>query len=281
MIVCHICNTNIKNLNSFSKHLSVHKNISKKDYYDTFFLKNIKDKLCPRCNKNERVFKNFKYLKLCYSCENTQNRNNKYCSICKIEKNINDFSFRKDQKRYLSICKDCSNKKKKAWAKTNTEKVYLINKKYRKKLGKDKTNSYARKYTLNKRKNNTRYCFWVKMRNCVYRFLKNIDKPESTKNLLGYSYEDFKNFMLNNPDRIQQTYSFNDYHKGILTLDHIIPLSFFIKDKINFIKANSLNNLRLITLKENTRKKNKIDLGLIEKFNLDDLYKSQLYSEIT
>jgi hypothetical protein len=97
-------------------------------------------------------------------------------------------------------------------------------------------------------------------------------KSEKMKKNLGYSFEDFKNYMINN-HRIEQGYSWKHYLNGILSIDHIIPICLFPDTEEGIKKANQLINLRLITKNENNEKGCEIDMNLIEEYKLNDLYK--------
>lgn len=168
----------------------------------------------------------------------------KKCSCCKKEKEKTNF-FRKNNNKdgLTSQCKNCINK-------------------------------YGKIYRNKKYKINLEYRFITIIRGRIGNFLKGKNKSQKTKELLGYTYEDFKNFMLLNPDRIQDGYTFNDWIDGKLTLDHIIPISIFPRTDEGIRKFSQLRNLRLITKSENSRKQAKVDLCLIRKFELEYLYKS-------
>jgi len=57
----------------------------------------------------------------------------KKCSICKITKNINLFTFRNDSKKYRNECKYCKYKRDKEWRNKNKKELAIKNRGYRKK----------------------------------------------------------------------------------------------------------------------------------------------------
>jgi Holliday junction resolvase-like predicted endonuclease len=72
---------------------------------------------------------------------NSEDYNMKKCSKCHIEKNENDFYFRKDRNSYYSCCIDCKLQKNKEWYENNFE--------YHKSLKKDwieKNKDYVKNY---------------------------------------------------------------------------------------------------------------------------------------
>ena len=67
----------------------------------------------------------------------------KICNMCKTEKSIEEFPFRKKRGTYYSECKKCKYEKTKKWMKDNKEKILEYRKNYRKT---EKSKEYQREY---------------------------------------------------------------------------------------------------------------------------------------
>lgn len=80
----------------------------------------------------------------------------------------------------------------------------------------------------------------------------------SWESLVGYSVDELKTHL---QATMPKEYSWNDYLKGRLHVDHIIPLSTFnitSEDCEDFKRAWCLSNLQLLTAQENLKKNAKI-----------------------
>lgn len=78
-MICYICNKNLKNFKSLSRHITtVHTNISKEEYYRTYLQKNLSEHICPVCNKlNNFISLEKGYTKNCSrqcNCKNTETK---------------------------------------------------------------------------------------------------------------------------------------------------------------------------------------------------------------
>lgn len=281
-----------------------------------FFLFNQGLKKCSKCSKVKKLqeFSKDKHnedgcTSQCLECrrENGERYKNKIeeerqnglyeieekkCHKCHHIKKVEDFNKSPwTIDGYDTKCKECvkqyrlNNKeylknKNKEYRKNNQEKLKKKGKEYRQR-NKDKIRVIKREENRKRRKN-PEFKFWEKNRSRIYQFLqaKKRSKSKSTKKLIGYSYKTFMDFMINNPNRIEKGYTFEDYHKGILTLDHIIPISKFDATEKDVKLAYQLKNLRLVTQSVNCSKIDKIDLDLIKKFGLEDLYDYIIDKEI-
>lgn len=79
------------------------------------------------------------------------------------------------------------------------------------------------------------------------------------EDLVGYTLTRLKEHLQNT---IPKGYTWKDYLKGILHIDHIVPKSFFKYTKSEdpeFKKCWSLDNLQLLTKEENRQKWNKLN----------------------
>ncbi len=77
MIICKICNENIKNYATFWRHLKIH-NLTTKDYYDKF-LKKENEGICLNCGKETKYVKSKGYSLFCSHkcCNSYKELNNK------------------------------------------------------------------------------------------------------------------------------------------------------------------------------------------------------------
>ena len=170
----------------------------------------------------------------------------------------------------------------------NKERISLKSKEYQIK-NKDHLRAKAKEYRIKNKermrnrdreylKNNPQFTAHKRMQKYIWNILhsKNIpNKPCPTSELVGYTGEDLINHFN------KGEYTFNDYLSGGYHIDHIIPLSYFTKQitdindtkslKAIIRKANSLENLRIITINQNLEKYNKICIPLINKYKLHHL----------
>lgn len=260
------------------------------------YYKTCASKLCLKKNVSKKTIKRLEENRNIIIKDNFR-----ICYCCNIKLSLSQFS--KKEKGWSTICKKCTSKNAKERKNKNLDKFREKSRQYakdhkeeiklRKKLwyknhkgystlyyqkNKKKMSAQMTEKSKYKRKNDPKYKFWVDLRTIENRFLKNKSKSKHIKELLNYSYEDFKEFMVNNLGRIQEGYTFDDWLKGELTLDHIVPQSKFPKTEDGFKLANQLKNLRLITKSQNSKKSNKIDLDLIIKFELEDLLNHAIHN---
>lgn len=175
----------------------------------------------------------------------------KRCNECGIEKELSEFQKRKDSKDGLrSKCKNCISEYQKSYQlkyyENNIEKITDYKYNYR------RTSSYRDKNN-NRLDNKELKIFRSVINNVIKRIkvgknnLKNID-------LVGYSYEDFKNHM---EKLFLEGMSWENH--GEWHVDHKIPVSKFEILDIKII--NSLDNLQPLWAKDNLRKGNRIEPG--------------------
>jgi 5-methylcytosine-specific restriction endonuclease McrA len=96
-----------------------------------------------------------------------------------------------------------------------------------------------------------------------------IKKNRHWENIVGYSLQELIDHFENTSDFTVQDYLEKDLH-----IDHIIPISAYDFNSFEdeeFKKCWNLRNLRLITAKENLSKSNKLDIKLIEEYNIINL----------
>lgn len=89
------------------------------------------------------------------------------------------------------------------------------------------------------------------------------------QDMLGYSYEDLKNKLIESPEELEKFLS------GDLVIDHIIPHSLFYIFEIGddeFMKCWDIDNLRLLKRNLNSKKSAKVDFELINKLGISHLF---------
>jgi len=157
----------------------------------------------------------------------------------------------------------------KKWCKENPEKRRAITKRYRETHRKERL-EYQKQYRRNnpklrsqwqshKLKIDIKYGINRRMAIAMWHSLKGNKSGRHWEDLVGYTLKDlFRRLKKTMPEG----YIWDDFLKGELHIDHIIPISAF-----NFIKAEhtdfkkcwGLSNLRLLPAKENRIKYNKLD----------------------
>lgn len=111
------------------------------------------------------------------------------------------------------------------------------------------------------------------LRRVVYRVLRCIqkEKVDRTSTYVEYTIEEAVEHFK------KGEYTLEDYREGGFHVDHIIPFDYFVtlatiykeKDSLTIMKqANSLENLRIIPAKENMEKSGRLDMMLVEEYNL-------------
>ena len=112
---------------------------------------------------------------------------------------------------------------------------------------------YSKKYQNDKKFNLTKRMYSI-IRFCIL----NDKAGYKWESYVEYTLEDLKKHL---KETISECYTWNDYLDGKLELDHITPISDFNYSEITdyeFKKCWALNNLRLVTPKENHSKGSKI-----------------------
>lgn len=218
----------------------------------------------------------------------------KICNKCKIEKELNNFYFRKDWNKCINLCKICdsNNRKEKYIAQQEQKKEYSKNYYYNNKekkieygktyylLNKEKKKEYDQKYSekykIIRKENNKKnrniinekdrdrysndymYNITRRVRKRLHRFLKshNITKNNKTFDIVGCSPIFLKEHLEKQFVDGMSWENRKDWH-----IDHIIPLS-LAKTK-ELYKLCHYTNLQPLWAEDNLKKSNKI----VEPFN--------------
>jgi len=204
----------------------------------------------------------------------------KTCSLCKEEKDINDFHFSKGFP--LARCKCCINKVNREWYLKNKENKIEHTKRWVEN-NKDKARSYKRKYyyknsekmnetstkwrnenkkkhvqnvmksTRKRYKNNLLFRLECIVRASVKRVTNAIKQDKELHSLehIGCSLDEFK---LHIESLWTEGMSWDNYGRYGWHIDHKIPLSWFIKNSPDPWKANHYLNLQPLWAKDNLSK---------------------------
>lgn len=210
-----------------------------------------RDKECKDCIKEYNKLRNLKNI-----IENKAHYDEKKCNRCLEVKNANLFTKTKYNKSGLcSYCKECNSAYLKEYRKNNYKCQTLIVD------SKDKRREYYRKRMLEDKNFKLRR----NVRNLIKcgfdRFINgSVVKSKSTENILGCSFEEFKNHIEKqflpwmNWDNHGNCKS-NDYN-CTWHFDHIIPL-IFAKTEEELYLLNHWSNFQPLCGKINTSLKNK------------------------
>lgn len=226
----------------------------------------------------------------------------KICSKCNIEKPLNEFQFRKDTRKYRSMCIRCnylqrkeykdkyyqehkedykkyreSRKEyfkeyfKKNYESKREEKIekkrtfYQENKEKFKKYQeehKEKRNAYKRYEYKLKYKNGSIFKIKQQYRNII---LKAFKRFGYSKNTQAYKILgcDYETFMIYLKTTFKNNYGYEWNEIEPVHIDHIVPLA-TIKNEEDLFKLNHYSNLQLLKVKDNLDKSDKIDWFLNE-----------------
>jgi hypothetical protein len=188
----------------------------------------------------------------------------KICGKCNIEKQNDEFTFRKDVGRYESQCKQCIKDYLKYYYENNRSKIISRNKKNYYENQSEKI-EYAKKYRLENCENRNKYekikretdCLYKlkqNVRNRINKYVKknNINKNNKTFELVGTEPSYLKEYL---EKKFTQGMTWNNY--GDWHVDHIIPLSLARNEK-DIAKLCHYTNLQPLWAKDNLIKGNKI-----------------------
>ena len=213
----------------------------------------------------------------------------KTCSICKKEKQLNEYDKKKNW--YLSYCKECRKTKRKQYYKEHREEEIKRTKKYQKyhkeelkqkhkeyiERNKEKIKQYNKKWEFEnkeyrnkysiklkkeKSKTDSLYRLKLKVRPMLFNSFKRNKhtKNEKSEKILGCNIDFFVNYLL-------QTFKNNYGYEwdGIekVHIDHIKPLS-TAKTRKEVIELCHYRNLQLLKAKDNLMKHNKLNWELLK-----------------
>jgi hypothetical protein len=197
----------------------------------------------------------------------------KICNICSNEKSINEYYIDKTKKDgYRASCKSCDLKRAQIYRNNNKEKVSLGKKlSYNKKIEHylSKASIYRKNNKINRnikekerRLNDPLHKLKVNLRNLIGNSLrnKNYKKVSKTHEILGCSFEEFKEY-LESKFEPWMTWDNRGLYNGTpeygWDIDHVIPTSSSTTEE-ELIRLNHYTNLRpLCSYNNRYIKKNK------------------------
>ena len=158
----------------------------------------------------------------------------KQCGDCKVVKSINEFNKRANTIDGVQhYCRDCQNERSLKWSKNNRER-HLENR---------------RRYEKDRRLNDINFRLANNLRNRLRKALLNqlTNKNDTTEDLLGISYSEFKNYI--------EFLMTDDMDWLNIHLDHVRPLSSFdLKDIEQLKEASHYTNIQPLLAKDNLLK---------------------------
>ena len=153
--------------------------------------------------------------------------------------------------------KESNRERANQWYKDNREKalkrIYQYNKD-----NPEKRRILRAKYEKKRRETDLKYNLNDKMLHVIYQSLKGNKNGRSWETLVGYTVEDLTKSL---KTTMPKKYTWQDYLKGKLHIDHIIPkraFTFETAEDEEFKQCWSLYNLRLLPAGENHIKRDKI-----------------------
>ena len=212
----------------------------------------------------------------------------KKCSKCDIEKELSEFSFRKDTQRYRNQCRDCIKLINKVYQTMNKDEISVKRKEYRENIknknlkriydidyrerNRERIQLYKKNYFQNnkeelykkikKRKDeDINFRLACNLRKRVLNAFKarNVRKTNKTFSLLGCSHSFLRLWI---ESQLYGEMTLENYGK-IWCLDHCLPIeSFNLLDENDIKKCFNWINLRPMYVKDNIIKGDKIDYHL-------------------
>ena len=193
--------------------------------------------------KKSEIYRKDNPDKVKKSLEEWRKKNRKY---------IKDYNFKNRDK--IKIGNKIRNAR---YSKKNIEKVRKQKERYRKN-NIEKIREKANQSFKNKYKKDLKFNLNCKISALMRISLKGNKIGRKWENLVGYTVNDLiKRLRKTMPEG----YTWNDFMKGKLHIDHIIPISvwdFDSSEQINFQKCWALSNLQLLSAKENRIKHDKL-----------------------
>jgi len=186
----------------------------------------------------------------------------KICSKCGIEKILNKFcknNTKKDKlQNFCKICNKIYRKKYKIEITKYNSKYYQEHKKERKKYcfkNKEKIRKQNTKYRKNKYNTDINFKILVCLRNRLYDFIKGKDKSKTTKELLGCSIKEFKNYF---EQKFTKGMTWKKVMNGKIHIDHARPCnSYDLSNSDEQRVCFHYTNLQPLWAKENLEKSDK------------------------
>lgn len=200
------------------------------------------------------------------------------CKTCNIEKELNEFYYRLDTKKYRTSCKNCIKLNIKEYRTDNYDKVVDSKKKYYYKnqekccersrdwysKNKDVRNKHHIIYIRNRRQNDIEFKIYSNIQSRIYTALKNSEKYNTTIEIIGCSIKFYKMWLEYQFDEKMNWDNHGDYWH----IDHVKPCaSFNLLNEVEVKECFNWKNVRPIEKTLNLIKNDKIDYQLIYNHN--------------
>jgi hypothetical protein len=170
----------------------------------------------------------------------------KTCSICSIEKPLDDYNNQKLGKfGKRSYCRVCQSEMKKKYNQTNRNHITEYQRQYRL-----LNPEYNKNYQKNRRETDINYRLIGNMRARICNIIKG--KTSNTLDCLGLDVEQFKKYL---QSKFVIGMSWENY--GEWEVDHKIPVS-IANNETEICKLNHYTNLQPLWKMENKQKSNKV-----------------------
>lgn len=293
--VCKICKnkkvlTNFSlNKGSYSRECKQCNKIRRQPYFEEYKTRKIlirepEEKICKKCNLKKKI--NEFYTKeggrrrqsRCKSCSCEESRlKTKYnktikdlskeiklsmiCSKCKIEKIMDEFSWRIKYKTKRKMCKICVSDMKKIYKEKNKERFDKLSKEYylnnKTKIIKDNTQR-----AKNRRKVDIGYKIMCNCRSRLQKYISGKAKSDQSQKLIGCTRDFLVQYL---ESKFTEGMSWGNYgnpngdHSGCWHIDHIRPCSSFdFTDTEQQKKCFNYTNLQPMWAIDNIKKSDRI-----------------------
>jgi 5-methylcytosine-specific restriction endonuclease McrA len=159
---------------------------------------------------------------------------------------------------------------------SNSEKGKLAKEKYSKS---EKRRTYIREYNRNKRKEDINFKLKEQISGAIYKQLKRAKVSKNNKHWEDVINQKFNDIFIHLEKQFDENMSWDNYG-SYWQIDHIIPVSYYdLSLEEHLQKCWNINNLRPLEKTTNNKKNNKLDLILIEKYNINHLLLREEYSQ--
>lgn len=173
------------------------------------------------------------------------------CIKCGIEKNLDNFYFRKNIQKHINICKECYKKYSKKYYQNHKKELQDIQRQYYQN-NKDKVKKYNADYKKNKKNNDNVFKNKCEISNMIRRVFTTKGKYCSTRlrHITGLTSIELYEYLLNT---FKNNYGYEWDDRYDVHIDHIEPLA-NAKDIESVNKLNYYTNLQLLKPFDNMKK---------------------------
>lgn len=198
----------------------------------------------------------------------------KKCLVCFQVKDLSEFYYRKDSKKYRNWCKECEKKRTITFYDENKEDILEKQHKYYKenqemmlkrkkeyaKNHKEQLREYHTKYVNNRRKKDDIFHFKSQIRHLINQSFRRQGKQKKgkTERIIGCDFQTLYNHLLKT---YEKNYGVEWDGKEKVHIDHIIPLVIANTEE-ETIKLCHYTNLQLLKESDNLKKSDKLNWNI-------------------